>query len=191
MENARKNRETGLKEGRRREWEEYDDDYEPDHDITVDLNEPHSRSGKYWKAYFENYHDDAKTEMEKLVKYKQLAKSYAKQKDAEAVDLNQKLKEEQEKVKVMEQRVSELARQVTSSAKKGGGDNDSKLMDDLAKQTALTLEYKEQVKSSRVCFSKAATRRMTRSICCPARLHHERTERCWRPNESCGAPGRS
>ncbi|AEO62883.1 uncharacterized protein THITE_2152964 [Thermothielavioides terrestris NRRL 8126] len=87
-------------------WEEVDDnsEFEADMDITIDLNEPHSRSGKYWKSYFETYHRDAKVEMEKLVKYKHLAKSYAKMKDAEAVELSQKLKAEQEKVKAMEQK---------------------------------------------------------------------------------------
>ncbi len=147
MENARNNKGGLLKDVEPDEWEEYeDDDYEPDPDVTVDLNEPHSRSGKYWKSYFETYHEDAKMEMEKLVKYKQLAKSFAQKKDAEAVDLNQKLKEEQEKVKRMEQKVSELARQVTSSAKRTTtSGHDSKLVDELAKQTALTLQYKAQV----------------------------------------------
>ncbi|EAQ86469.1 hypothetical protein CHGG_07722 [Chaetomium globosum CBS 148.51] len=81
-------------------WEEVEDDESDfDGDVTTDLNEPHSRSGKYWKSYFETYHSDAKMEMEKLVKYKHLAKSYAKMKDTEALELNQKLKEEQGKVK--------------------------------------------------------------------------------------------
>ena len=26
--------------------------------MTVDLNEPHSRSGRYWKAEFESYHGE-------------------------------------------------------------------------------------------------------------------------------------
>ncbi|KAK3685958.1 spindle pole body formation-associated protein-domain-containing protein [Podospora appendiculata] len=127
-------------------WEEVEDDEsDRDFDATVDLNEPHSRSGKYWKSYFETYHADAKAEMEKLVKYKQLAKSYAKMKDAEAGDLNQKLKEEQEKVKLMEKRVAEMGRHVESRAKKNGGEYDTKLTDELARQTALAQEYKQQV----------------------------------------------
>ena len=122
------------------------DDLERDPDVTVDLNEPHSRSGKYWKSCFETYHADAKAEMEKLVKYKQLAKSYAKMKDSEAVDLNQKLKEEQEKVKLVEQRVSEMSRQVASCARDNGGACDDKMVEELSKQTALALEYREQVR---------------------------------------------
>jgi hypothetical protein len=62
-------------------------------DMTMDLNEPHSQSGKFWKSEYEHYHQEAKREMEKLLKYKQLAKSYAKKRDAEAIDLSEKLKE--------------------------------------------------------------------------------------------------
>lgn len=121
-------------------------DLERDPDVTIDLNEPHSRSGKYWKTCFETYHADAKAEMEKLVKYKQLAKSYAKMKDSEALDLQQKLKEEQERVKRMEARISETTRLVASGAKDNGGAYDDTMVADLAKQTALAVEYREQVR---------------------------------------------
>ncbi|KAM7204131.1 putative urease accessory protein UreF-like [Rhypophila sp. PSN 637] len=128
------------------EDEDLDDESDRDPDVTVDLNEPHSRSGKYWKSYFESYHADAKTEMEKLVKYKQLAKSYAKKKDAEALELNEKLKEEQERVKQMESKVAELSRQVALSKKRGGNDSSTSLMvHELERQKALALEYKKQV----------------------------------------------
>lgn len=126
-------------------WEEVDElDREPD--ITVDLNEPRSQSGQYWKGEFQKYHGEARAEMEKLVKYKQLAKSYAKAKDAEALDLNERLKEEQAKVVQMEQKITELAGQVT--AKQGQGKetrDDRKLMKDLTRQTALAVQYREQV----------------------------------------------
>ncbi|KAK4033982.1 putative urease accessory protein UreF-like protein [Parachaetomium inaequale] len=127
-------------------WEEVDDDESDfEADITTDLNEPHSRSGKYWKSYFETYHSDAKTEMEKLVKYKHLAKSYAKMKDAESLELHQKLKEEQEKVKAMEERVADMARQAALATRRKGGESDPVLMEELRKQTALATEYKLQV----------------------------------------------
>ncbi|KAK4137677.1 hypothetical protein BT67DRAFT_117807 [Trichocladium antarcticum] len=126
-------------------WEEVDDESEFEGDVTTDLNEPHSRSGKYWKSYFETYHTDAKAEMERLVKYKHLAKSYAKMKDAEALDLNQKLKEEQAKVKAMEEKAAEMSRHATLAARRRGGQSDPKLTDELSKQTALATEYKKQV----------------------------------------------
>lgn len=126
-------------------WEEVDElDREPD--ITVDLNEPRSQSGQYWKSEFQKYHGEARAEMEKLVKYKQLAKSYAKAKDAEALDLNERLKEEQSKVVQMEQKITELAGQVTTKQGQGKDTRDDrKLMKDLTRQTALAVQYREQV----------------------------------------------
>lgn len=128
------------------EDEDVDEESYCDHDLTVDLNEPHSGSGKYWKKNFETYHADAKAEMEKLVKYKQLAKSYAKKKDAEALELNEKLKEEQERVKQMESKITELSRQIALSKKQGGSESSTGLMvEELTRQTALAMEYKRQV----------------------------------------------
>ncbi|KAF4917228.1 hypothetical protein CGCF415_v000357 [Colletotrichum fructicola] len=127
------------------EWEEADED-QCTHDMTIDLNEPHSRSGKYWKSEFEQYHQDAKAEMEKLLKYKQLAKSYAKLKDAEAIDLNVKLKEEQDRVAQMEQKIAEMAAQIAAKRVSGEERDNPQLMKDLAKQTAVAVEYRTQVK---------------------------------------------
>lgn len=126
-------------------WEEVDElDREPD--ITLDLNEPRSQSGQYWKSEFQKYHEEARAEMEKLVKYKQLAKSYAKAKDAEALDLNERLREEQAKVEQMEQKITELAGQVTAKQAQGKDTRDDrKLMRDLTRQTALAVQYREQV----------------------------------------------
>ncbi|KAL0943972.1 urease accessory protein [Colletotrichum truncatum] len=127
------------------EWEEADDD-QCTSDVTIDLNEPHSRSGKYWKSEFEQYHQDAKAEMEKLLKYKQLAKSYAKMKDAEAIDLNSKLREEQDKVVQMEKKITEMAAQIASKRVSGEERDNPQLLKDLAKQTAVAVEYRSQVK---------------------------------------------
>lgn len=165
LENARKNKKpeattgTGARDPTPEITQEDDDaewydDPERDPDVTVDLNEPHSQSGKYWKSCFETYHADAKAEMEKLVKYKQLAKSYAKMKDSEALDLAQKLREEQEKVKLVEQRVSEMSRDVTSRAKDNGGTYDANMVDELHKQKALALEYREQVRELEALLAK-------------------------------------
>lgn len=70
------------------EWE--DDDAG---DVTIDLNEPKSSSGNYWKSQFTKYHDDAREEMAKLVKHKHLAKLYAQQKDAENTQLLDRVKD--------------------------------------------------------------------------------------------------
>lgn len=128
------------------EWEEDVDDGDfCTHDITVDLNEPHSRSGQYWKSNFETYHQDAKAEMEKLLKYKQLAKSYAKMKDAEAVEIHERLKEEQAKVGEMEKKLGDMATQIAARRAKGSERESIELMRDLTKQTALAVQYRSQV----------------------------------------------
>lgn len=126
-------------------WEEVDD-LDRDPDITVDLNEPRSQSGRYWKTEFQKYHDEARAEMEKLVKYKQLAKSYAKAKDAEALDLNERLREEQDKVLEMEKKIAGLAERI--GARQGQGEStrdDRKLLRDLSRETALAVQYRNQV----------------------------------------------
>lgn len=127
------------------EWEEADDEDCCTHDITIDLNEPHSQSGKYWKEEFEKYHDEAKIEMEKLLKYKQLAKSYAKQKDAEASDLAVKLKEEQQRVIEMEKQIAEGASRIASKRDDRSDDVNSELLSTLTKQTALAVQYRTRV----------------------------------------------
>lgn len=126
-------------------WEEVDD-VEWDPDVTVDLNEPHSQSGRYWKAQFQRYQEDAKAEMSKLLKYKQLAKSYAKMKDAESVDLHAKLQEEKDKVAKMESHITELARQIARGRMKGSDNDYQGLISDLTRETALAVQYRNQVK---------------------------------------------
>lgn len=116
------------------------------HDTTVDLNEPRSRSGKYWKSEFNKYTEDARAQMEQLVKYKHLAKCYAQKKDAEAMDLNQKLKEEQEKVIQMEKKITEMAAKMASKQGKGSDSENTVVLRKLAEKTALALEYRDRVK---------------------------------------------
>lgn len=126
------------------------DDFEGD--MTLDLNEPHSQSGRYWKSEYERYHEDAKTQMKKLVRYKQLAKSYAKKKDEEAIDLGDKLKEEQEKALQMEEKITELIGQITEGRQDGNEDDSPAMMKDLARQTALAVQYREQVNQFRTAL---------------------------------------
>lgn len=126
-------------------WEEVDE-LDRDPEVTVDLNDPRSQSGRYWKSEFQKYHGEARVEMEKLVKYKQLAKSYAKAKDAEALDLNERLREEQAKVDDMERRVAEMTAQMAGKeGQPGGSRDDQKLLRDLKQQTALAVQYRKQV----------------------------------------------
>lgn len=127
------------------EWEEEDDGHDP-HDITVDLAEPHSESGKYWKQEFHKYREDAKVEMDKMLKYKRLAKSYAKLKDAEAMELAEKLRDEQQKVIAMEKKISESASTFVSQQKKPLSDKAfANNVAKLTKQTALVVQYRQRV----------------------------------------------
>lgn len=146
-EGQHSNSETATKAGMVEEVsdEEWEDDA-CSHDVTVDLNEPHSRSGKYWKTEFNKYSGDARAEMEKLVKYKHLAKCYAQKKDSEAAELNQKLKEEQEKVQELEETIAAMSLQPTKKRGRSSDSDDSALARKLAEKTALVKEYKDRVK---------------------------------------------
>ncbi|QSZ35453.1 hypothetical protein DSL72_008323 [Monilinia vaccinii-corymbosi] len=137
-EESRKQRSNGVELS-----QEFDDA-----NITVDMNDPRSQSGKYWKSEFQRYHDEAQTLMKKLVEYKQLARSYAKKKDAEALDLADKLKEEQTKVAKMENNITELMSQIATEGKVSG-DSSPELMRELARQTALAFQYRLQVEEFR------------------------------------------
>ncbi|KAI9721488.1 MAG: hypothetical protein M1812_002250 [Candelaria pacifica] len=120
---------------------------ENDLEPTLDLNDPHSRSGRYWKSEYSSYQDKTNEEMKRLVKYKKMAKSYAKKKDSEAMDLGEKLREEREKVNYMEGQIQELAGQIAAVRRSGDskGPDQVQLMKELARQTALALEYKGKV----------------------------------------------
>jgi hypothetical protein len=120
--------------------------------MTVDLNEPHSQSGKFWKSNFEQYHEDAKAEMAKLFKYKQLAKSYAKLKDVQSINLEEKLKEEQRKVLSMEDQISKLTAQIATASKDGTGVESPELTKELARQTATAIQYRAQVEEFRLAL---------------------------------------
>ncbi|KOS21336.1 hypothetical protein ESCO_006712 [Escovopsis weberi] len=137
------------------DWEEegdYDDGYDEDvdgdvgaQDFTLDLNEPHSQSGKYWKGEFERYRSEAAAELEKLVKYKQRAKSYAREKDVEAMQLAEKLREEQEKVVAMEKKIAENASQMAAKQRESCSIETAELLATLTQQTALATKSRHRV----------------------------------------------
>lgn len=115
-----------------------------ENDFTIDFSEPRSQSGRFWKTEYESYHKDATEQMKKLIRYKRLAKNYAKKKDEEASNLAAKLEEEQRRVFEMEDRVAELVSRLARN-KSGSNDDSAELLDLLAKQTALALQYRSQV----------------------------------------------
>ncbi|KAI9683816.1 MAG: hypothetical protein M1829_004150 [Trizodia sp. TS-e1964] len=113
-------------------------------EVTTDINDPKSTSGQYWKSEFEKQKDESRHELKKLSKYKQMAKSYAKKKDTEALFLRDKLREERVKVSKMEEEIVHLASQLAMS-RTGEDENGRDIMADLTRQTALALEYKAKV----------------------------------------------
>ena len=117
-----------------------------DNDETINMEEPRSQSGKYWKTEFDNYRTRTDKEIRRLVQYRSVAKDYARKKDEEAVRLADKLKQEEGKVVEMERHVSQLA---STMVAEGGKANKEQLIQDLAKQTALALQYKHRVSTLR------------------------------------------
>ena len=115
-------------------------------DITIDLNQPLSRSGQHWKAEYEQYHRRSNREMKKIIKHGQNVKSYAAKKDSEATNLGKKLHEELAKASAMETKVSKLASQLRNARTQGpeGESDQAKLISELAQQTALAIQYKQK-----------------------------------------------
>lgn len=74
---------------------------------TLELSEPRSKSGRYWKAEFESYSARSQLEMRKLMKKEQLAKRYAKHADSAMLLLREELELEKAKVSRLEKQVHE------------------------------------------------------------------------------------
>ncbi|KAI0434681.1 spindle pole body formation-associated protein-domain-containing protein [Xylaria sp. FL1042] len=140
------------------EWEWEDDDICCNHDVTVDLNEPHSESGKYWKAEWSRYREEAKSDIEQLVKYKANARSYAAKKDMEASELSQKLKDEQTKVAEMEKKMADMTTKLAATRRHGTNKDTASMADDLARQTSLVVEYRERVKELETRLADASSK---------------------------------
>ncbi|KAK5631213.1 hypothetical protein RRF57_006927 [Xylaria bambusicola] len=138
------------------EWE--DEDVCCNHEMTVDLNEPHSESGKYWKAEWSRYREEAKSDIEQLVKYKANARSFAAKKDMEASQLSQKLKEEQSKVVEMEKKMADMTSKLAASRKHGANKDSTSLAEDLARQTSLVAQYRERVKDLETRLTEASSK---------------------------------
>lgn len=125
-------------------------------DITVDLSQPCSRSGQHWKTEYERYHKNSNREMKKVIMYGQNVKSYAVKKDSEATGLGEKLKKELAKVAAMEKKVSKLATQLKIAHAQGPEEESeqTRLVSELAQQTALAIRYKQKADHYRRAMQK-------------------------------------
>lgn len=68
-----------------------------DADITLDVMEPRSESGRYWKDLHTTYAQQSERQVRKLIAKQKLAKRFAKAKDAEATEATTKLESERKK----------------------------------------------------------------------------------------------
>lgn len=83
-----------------------------DNDITLDVMEPRSESGRYWKEQYDSYSTKSEKEAKKLVAKHHLAKKYAQKKDAEAMELATKLREHRRQHREREQQLEAQVRDV-------------------------------------------------------------------------------
>ena len=119
-------------------------------DITMDLEQPRSRSGKHWMNEYQREHDNSKAEMKNLIRHNNYTKSFAELRDQEATEFAKKLEEAESKLKEMEQRVSELASQLMD-ARTGDGKQEE-ILSQLAEQTAQALRYKSKAERFRAAL---------------------------------------
>jgi len=127
-------------------------DAEDNGDVTTDLKHPLSRSGQHWMNEYQRDHAKSKREMRELIKYSQTAKSYARKRDAEALELAEKLRKAELRVAEMETHVSGLASRLAKKGDHDGGppSNQAELLNELATQTARALRYKEKAEKCKL-----------------------------------------
>lgn len=77
-------------------------------EVTTDLAEPQSVSGKYWKQEYDIYRERTTHEVRKLVEKNQQAKRYARDRDTDCTELREELRREQRKVEKLQRRNAEL-----------------------------------------------------------------------------------
>lgn len=68
-----------------------------DADITIDMLEPRSESGRYWKEQYMAYSQKSEEETKKLIAKQKLARDYARKKDEEATELQRQLDTDRKK----------------------------------------------------------------------------------------------
>lgn len=107
-----------------------------DTDITLDMTEPRSHSGKYWKEKYESYAARTEKETRQLLFKHKSAKTYAKEKDDQALRLADHLRQEQRKVRRLEVRVAELETQLNGYREKLRTQDAVKSLDEKGNESA-------------------------------------------------------
>ncbi|KAL9015215.1 MAG: hypothetical protein Q9173_000151 [Seirophora scorigena] len=126
-------------------------------DFTIDLTKPRSQSGRHWKAEYERYQKNSDRELKRIIQHGQNVKSYAEKKDFEATNLHENLKRELAKCAAMEVKVSKLAAKLASRQGHGSEEtrDQEKLVNDLSRQTALAIRYKQKADRYRVAIKQS------------------------------------
>lgn len=94
-----------------------------DTDVTLDVMDPRSQSGRYWKEHFDTYSAQSEKQVRKLIAKQKLAKDFAKKKDAEATELRIKLDDERKKNRTREKSWDEQMKDMQKRLRTAMADN--------------------------------------------------------------------
>ena len=143
-----------------------------DVDITVDLNEPRSRSGKHWKDVYSEYHNKSDVEMRNLIKYSQSARSYAAARDDVALHLDSKLRKALDQLAESESKVSRLAARLAEASKSGQENSldQEETLTQLVAQTSRALQSKQKAEMYEAAIRKKSAISESKN---PSRNHRE------------------
>ncbi|KAI9791961.1 MAG: hypothetical protein M1816_003230 [Peltula sp. TS41687] len=127
-----------------------------DQDITVDMDKPRSTSGRHWMSEYQNYHEEAQHAIKRLKKYRDIAKVYSREKESEITSLDTKLRDESQKVKMLEAEVSDLVAILRSICKGDDGSEaaQARMAEKLASQTRLLVKYRKEIEELKAALEK-------------------------------------
>ncbi|KAK6437573.1 hypothetical protein LTR95_006228 [Oleoguttula sp. CCFEE 5521] len=83
-----------------------------DGNASVDMDEPTSESGIYWKREYDIYRANTTREVKKLVTKQRAAKSFAREKDQQCTELANELRQEKKKADKLQKRTADLEAQL-------------------------------------------------------------------------------
>lgn len=90
-----------------------------DLDTMLDVTEPVSESGRYWKHEYDIYRERTTKEVKKLVEKQRSAKRYASEKDSECQEVRDELRRERKRADRLEKRATELETQLKELQEQG------------------------------------------------------------------------
>ncbi|KAF2715269.1 hypothetical protein K504DRAFT_396442 [Pleomassaria siparia CBS 279.74] len=128
-----------------------------DSDITIDVTAPRSESGKYWKEQYENYAEKSEKETKKLIAKQQLAKNFAKKKDAEMTEVSSRLNEERKRFRQRERELEQQNKDYQERLRVALADNTAASVEISALKNRVSILEKSVVASSSQAHSTKAS----------------------------------